>query len=66
MRFLPGLIIDYYVSMNMDAIGILNDAVGGVRVLVEDDFSEVDASIPMGITRLEGRQALKSWLEAQL
>ena len=55
---LYGIKIDYYVSMNMDAIPILNDAVGGVRVNVRDDFSKVDESIPMGNVLLQGDQAL--------
>jgi len=57
-NFLSGLAVDYYVSMNMDAIAILNDAVGGVTVNVQDDFSQVDASIPMGEVTLSGEQAL--------
>lgn len=56
--FLYGMTVDYYVSMNMDAIAILNDAVGGVTVTVEDDFSKVDESIPMGEITLNGEQAL--------
>jgi len=55
--FLGGIRIDYYVSMNMDAIALLNDAVGGVAVTVVDDFSAVDATIPMGQTVLHGEQA---------
>ncbi len=57
-NFLSGLAIDYYISMNMDAIAILNDAVGGVTVNVQDDFSLVDSSIPMGEVTLNGEQAL--------
>ena len=49
--------IDYYVAMNMDAIGIMTDAVGGVQVNVTDDFSMVDDSIPMGDVTLTGDQA---------
>jgi LCP family protein required for cell wall assembly len=56
--FLGGVNIDYYISMNMDAIAILNDAVGGVTVNVEDDFSEVDPSIGMGRVTLDGPQAI--------
>jgi len=56
--FLNGIHIDYYLSMNMDAIQILNDAVGGVTVSVEDDFSEVDPSISQGKFTLHGEQAL--------
>lgn len=57
-NFLYGITLDYYIAMNMDAVGILNDAVGGVTVEVRDDFSKVDATIPMGITTLMGNQAL--------
>ena len=57
-NFLYGLRIDYYMALNMNAIGILNDAVGGVEVTVTDDFSLVDPSIPMGTVRLSGQQAL--------
>ena len=56
--FLYGIKIDYYVSMNMDGIGILNDAVGGVTVNVTEDFSEVDPTIPMGQVTLMGQQAI--------
>ncbi len=56
--FLNGIAIDYYVSANMDAIPILNDAVGGVTVLVEDDFSQIDPSITQGTMTLRGDQAM--------
>ena len=56
--FLYGIRIDYYLSMNMDAISILNDAVGGVKVNVVDDFSDVDPSITMGEMVLKGNQAI--------
>lgn len=57
-NLLYGIDIDHYVSMNMDAIKILNDAVGGVSVQVSDDFSAVDPSITMGEMTLKGDQAL--------
>ena len=57
-NFLYGMDLDYYIAMNMDAVTILNDAVGGVTVEVRDDFSRVDASIPMGVITLKGPQAL--------
>lgn len=57
-NFLGGVQIDYYVSMNMDAIAILNDAVGGVTVNVTEDFSKVDPSITMGEVTLMGQQAI--------
>lgn len=57
-NFLSGITIDYYMAMNMDGIAILNDSVGGVKVNVTEDFSEVDPSIPMGETVLTGEQAI--------
>ena len=56
--FLKGIEIDYYMALNMDAIAILNDAVGGVKVNVQEDFSDVDDTIPMGEHTLMGEQAL--------
>ena len=56
--FLGGIRIDYYVSMNMDTIAILNDAVGGVTVNVTEDFSAVDPSIQLGEMTLMGQQAI--------
>lgn len=55
---LYGLKIDYYFSMHMDAITILNDAVGGVEVNVVDDFSEIDPTIQKGKMTLRGQQAI--------
>lgn len=57
-NFLGGVTIDYYIAMNMDAVAILNDAVGGVTVTVTDDFSDVDPTITMGKITLQGEQAL--------
>jgi LCP family protein required for cell wall assembly len=57
-NFLGGISIDYYISANMDAVAIVNDAVGGVTVTVTDDFSDVDQTIPMGQVTLRGEQAL--------
>ena len=56
--FLGGIHIDYYLAMNMDAIALLNDAVGGVTVNVQDDFSAVDPTIGKGIVTLNGEQAI--------
>lgn len=57
-ELLYGFSIDYYVAMNMDAIAIANDAVGGVTVHVTDDFSSVDPTIQMGEMTLMGQQAI--------
>ena len=58
MKYLHGMTIDYYVAMNMDAIPILNDAVGGVTVNVTDDFSKVNPTITMGELTLSGDQVI--------
>ena len=58
MKFFHGLTIDYYIAMNMDAVPIMNDAVGGVTVNVVDDFSAVNPSITMGELTLKGDQVL--------
>jgi len=52
-----GINIDHYVAMNMDAISIVNDGVGGVPVNVTDDFSAVDPTITKGQVTLMGEQA---------
>ncbi len=58
-EFLHGIEIDYYMSMNMDTVALLTDAVGGVKVNVTEDFSAVDPTIPMGEVTLNGEQAFK-------
>ena len=54
---LGGAQIDYYAAINMGAIEILNDGVGGVKVNVTDDFSEVGSDIPKGEYTLIGSEA---------
>lgn len=50
--------IDGYVALNMGAIGILNDFVGGVTVTIESDFGDVDPTLVKGETiTLNGEQA---------
>ncbi len=56
--FLKGIEIDYYMAFRMDAVKIINDAVGGVTVNITEDFSKVDDTIPMGEHTLMGDQAL--------
>lgn len=57
-NLLYGVTVDYYFSLNMDAIALLNDAVGGVTVNVVDDFSAVDPDLPKGKVTLYGEQAV--------
>ena len=53
-----GIDIDYYVSMNMDAISELNDFMGGVTVTLEDDLTAYDPTMTAGKTMtLHGMQA---------
>ena len=57
-NLLLGIHIDEYVALNMDGISVLNDAVGGVTVTLEDDFSMLDPAMTQGTTlTLMGDQA---------
>lgn len=57
---LYGVPVDHYVGMSMDAVAVLTDAVGGVPVMVEQDFSQVTDALPMGQeTVLTGQLALQ-------
>lgn len=57
-NLLLGTPVDEYLAMNLDGISTLNDAVGGVRVTLEDDFSALDPEMKPGATlTLHGRQA---------
>lgn len=55
---LLGTAIDYYAAMDMDGIPTLNDALGGVAVTLEDDFTMHDPAMFKGATlTLHGKQA---------
>lgn len=57
--FLYEVPVNYYISLTMDAVGVLNDLVGGVTVTVMDDFSGIDDSLVYGQeVTLKGAQAL--------
>lgn len=56
---LQGAEIDYYFSMNMDAISIINDAVGGVTVNITEDLSGAGLDVPLGEYTLKGDEAEK-------
>lgn len=50
--------VDKYFAMNLDGIAAFNDALGGVEVTLEEDFSAFDPSMTKGATlRLQGVQA---------
>ena len=59
-NLLYGIKIDGYAAIQMEAIPILNDMVGGVTVTIEDDFSQADTTLVQGETvTLQGEQALR-------
>lgn len=57
-NLLYGITIDHYVSLSLEGIVVVNDAVGGVTVNVRDDFSATDPTITKGELTLKGQQAL--------
>lgn len=57
-EFLHSIDIDFYIAMDMDGITTLNDALDGVTVTLEDDFSALDPAMVKGATlTLHGKQA---------
>lgn len=57
-KLLLGAPIDFYISMNMDGIPVLNDQLGGITVTLADDFSRMDpAMVPGATLTLRGKQA---------
>ncbi len=55
-----GLRIDRYITLTMDAVAVLNDAVGGVTLTMQEDLTAVDPSFIKGETvTLRGDQALR-------
>lgn len=56
--FLKGIRIDHYLAMNLDAVSILNDAVGGVTVEISEELSKTDPSLQPGRQTLQGEKAL--------
>lgn len=55
---LNGIPIDYYLAMQLDGISALNDALGGVQVTLNEDFSMYDPEMTAGKTlTLTGKQA---------
>lgn len=59
-ELLYDLPIDGYISLNLSAISLLNDAVGGVTLTVPEDYSDIDPAFTAGATiTLNGEQAEK-------
>jgi LCP family protein required for cell wall assembly len=58
-ELLSGVKVNHYLSLKMDAVPILNDAVGGVEVTVLEDLTNKDESLVQGKTvTLKGEQAI--------
>lgn len=57
-RLLYGIPIDSYAAINLSAIGVMNDAVGGVEVEVIEDLSMFNPKFYVGnVIKLEGKDA---------
>lgn len=58
-KLLGGVPIDHYMTLTMDAVGKINDLVGGVTVTMLEDFTEIDPTMEKGKeVTLKGEQAL--------
>ena len=56
---LMGMKVNHYASLTLDSVAVMNDLVGGVEVLVLDDFTGIDDTLEKGKTvTLHGEQAL--------
>ena len=60
VRKLTGLDVDYYMSVDYDAVSRIVDAIGGVEIdsPIEMDVPDIDVFIPKGVSVLNGKQAL--------
>lgn len=57
-RLMQGIPVDQYLIMDMTGIAMLNDALGGVTVTLEEDFSHLDPAMVQGTQiTLQGKQA---------
>lgn len=57
-QLLGGIPVDRYMALDMGGIAALNDALGGITVTLEDDFSALDPQMTAGTTlTLQGKQA---------
>lgn len=57
-RLLYGMPVNAYAALDLDGIGVLNDAVGGVSVEVLEDLTNQDPTLQAGqLVTLTGKQA---------
>lgn len=53
-----GVPIDHYIAVDIDRISLLNDAIGGVSIALEDDLAEMDSELVQGtMVSLNAEQA---------
>ena len=58
-RLLQGITVDYYATLDLASIGVINHLLGGVTVTLEDDFSAFDPQMTPGTTlQLTDQQAV--------
>ncbi|MBR2526900.1 MAG: LCP family protein [Blautia sp.] len=63
---LTGVPVNHYMSLKMENIPVVNDAVGGVTVKIVDDLTASDPSLVRGTTvTLSGKQA-EAYLRARM
>ncbi len=56
---LGGVRPEHYLTLTMDAVGILNDLLGGITLTVQEDFAHLDPAMQQGAKlTLNGEQAL--------
>lgn len=65
-RLLGGMPISGYYALNMEEIGTLNQAVGGVEVTIEDDFSQADPSLKEGETVLLNDEQARTYVQGRM
>ncbi len=59
-RLLYDVPVEHYFAVTMDAIPVLNDLVGGVKVHIDEDMNNVDPAFTEGAdVSLNGQQALR-------
>ncbi|EGP9971473.1 LytR family transcriptional regulator, partial [Listeria monocytogenes] len=58
-KLMPGVPVDYFISINMEGFKDLVDAVGGITVYNDIDLTEVNSKFVKGNITLNGTEALQ-------
>lgn len=61
-----GVPIDHSIAVDIDGVSILNDAIGGVLITLEDDLTELDSELVQGTTVSLNGQQIKKFLCGQI